>query len=159
MTNLTVTNAREMLRSRGYVPLHLQACVELRIDNILTARTALSEDKKQCEIEWFISDEERDALLRTVAAHAEEREYLSNRLSSLKHKKEHTFKFENQLPRLKEEYEQVRRSYDPVALKQGYGTNPETVLDQIAKCEERIFTKNDAVELKDLEAKFQDPFF
>lgn len=159
LTNLTVTNAREMLRSRGYTPLHLQACVELWIDNLLTARTALSEEKKQCEIEWFIPDEERETLLRTIAAHAEEREYLSNRLSFLRHKKELTFKFETQLPRLKEEYENVRRSYDPAVLKQGYGTNPETVLEQIAKCEERIFSKTDAVELEELEAKFQDPFY
>ncbi len=159
MTNLTVANAREMLRSRGYTPLHLKACVELWIDNLLVARTALSEDEKHCDIEWFISDEEREKLLRTVSAHAEEREYLSNRLTSLKHKKEHTFKFENQLPGLKEDYENARRSYNPAALQQGYGTNPETILDQIAKCEEMIFSKTDAVELEELEEKFQDPFY
>ena len=159
LTNLTFVNVREMLRSRGYTPLALEAWVELHLDKNMVAKATLSEEDKQRKIEWSLPNEDRDTLLRTVLAHTDEREYLSNRLSGLKHKKEMSQKFETLLPKLKEQYDSCRRSFDPAALKQGYGQNPETLLDEIAKCEERIFTKNDADELEDLEAKFSDPFY
>lgn len=156
----TVTNAREMLRSKGYTPLNIEAQVELWIDNQLVAQAGLSEEEKQHrKIEWLISNEERDTILRTVTAHTEEREYLSGRLASLRHKKEQSPKYETLLPRLKDEYENAKRSYDRAALAKGYGVNPETLLDQIATCEERIFSKTDAAELEDLEARFSDPFY
>ncbi len=159
LTNLTFVNVREMLRSQGYTPLALEAWVELHLDNNMVAKATLSEEDKQRKIEWSLPNEDRDTLLRTVLAHTDEREYLSNRLSGLRHKKELSREYETRLPRLKEQYDSCRRSFDPAALKQGYGQNPETLLDEIAKCEERIFTKNDAAELEDLEAKFQDPFY
>lgn len=160
LTNLTFVNTREMLRSRGFTPLALKGDVELWIDSRQVAKAALSEeDHKNRVIEWLIPAEERDSLLRTVTAHAEERQYLSDRLTGLKHKKEQSPKYETLLPRLKEEYDSCRRTYDAAALKQGYGLNPETVLDEIAKCEERIFSKADAGELEDLEARFQNPFY
>jgi len=159
LSNMTFTNARELIRCRGFVPLALEGDVELWVDNHQVAKTALVEENKQRKIEWLIPAEERDSLLRSVTALSEERQYLSDRLTGLKHKKEQSPKYETLLPRLKDEYESVRRSYNAAALKQGYGLNPETLLDQIAKCEERIFSKADAGELEDLEAKFRDPFY
>ncbi len=157
--NITVSNVWEMLCSRGYTPLALEAWVELHLDNNMVAKAVLSEEDKQRKIEWSIPNEERDELLRTVNAYTEEREYLSGRLSGLKHKKQLSLEYETRLPRLKEQYAGVKRSYDPAALQKGYGLNPETLIDRIAECEERIFTKNDAAELEDLEAKFSDPFY
>jgi len=158
LMNITFVNARELLRCRGFVPLNIEACLELWIDAHLIAKAALVEEKTR-KIEWLIPAEERDKILRSVTALSEEREFLSGRLASLRQKKEHSPKYESALPRLREQYDSCRRTYDAAALKQGYGLNPETLLDEIAKCEERIFSKADADELEDLEAKFRDPFY